>query len=154
MKPAYFFLTFACLSLLSSPVAAAEKKDAPKSAPVKVDAKGNITKEASRDFALKQFRLFDRDKDGSFTMADYRVPFDAVAKARKDKNSPADEKAIKDSFTRMDNDNNGKISKEEYLHDADLRFAAMDADKNGVVSPKEIEDLQKKMIAAHKKAAK
>ena len=150
----YLFLTFAALSVVSAfaPAIAADK--AAPAAPIKTDQSGNVSLQASRDFATKQFALFDTDKDGSFTMKEYRVPFDAVATARKEKNSAQDEKAIKDSFTRMDNDQNGKISKVEYLSDADLRFKAMDADKNGLVSPQEVASLQKKLLEAHKKATK
>lgn len=146
-----------CAVLVPASAHAVEKKpqsakEAP--APIKTDKSGNVSMQASRDFATKQFSLFDSDKDGNFTMKEYRVPFDAVAKARKEKNSAADEKAIKDSFTRMDNDQDGKISKVEYLSDADLRFKAMDANKDGLVSPQEVAALQKKLIDAHKKATK
>lgn len=153
-------LTLALLLVSASvfPAAAAEQKKETKVAPVtvKTNKNGDVTLAAAKQLAEKQFNMYDGNKDGNFDMRDYMVPFNALAKSKKiDTNKDsADQKAIKESFSRMDDDSNGKVSKAEFLKDAELRHKAMDANGDGAVSAKEIESLQKKLIEAHKKATK
>lgn len=145
-------------SMLSHSAFAAEQKKETKVAPVGVKANknGDVTLAAAKQLAEKQFSMYDGNNDGNFDMKDYLVPFNALGKAKKidmSKNS-VDQKAIKDSFARMDDDKSGMISKAEFLKDAEMRHKMMDANHDGVVSAKEIEALQKKLIDAHNKAKK
>ncbi len=140
----------------ASPAYAEDAAPSKKVAPVvvKTDKEGNITQEAAKALAEKQFGLYDRDRDGSFDMKDYRGPFEVLAKQKKInlKAGSADEKAITESFARMDKNKDGKVGKPEFLKDAEIRHKAMDANNDGVVSPKEVDTLKKKIEAAHKKA--
>ena len=157
MKFSTLSLAVAALALLSSGAAhATEKKPVAKIAPVSIDANndGNISLKEAQALAAKQFSLYDRNKDGSVDMKEYRVPFDALAKAKKfdAKKKQQDEIVIKESFTRIDSDKNGKISKAEFMNDSYLRHKTLDANGDGQVTPKEIEDLQKKIETAHREA--
>lgn len=157
MKFSTLSLAVAAVALLvANPVHAAEKKPVTKVAPVSIDADkdGNISLKEAQGLAAKQFALYDRNKDGNVDMKEYRVPFDALAKAKKfdAKKKQQDEAVIKESFERIDNDKNGKISKAEFMSDADLRHKTMDANGDGLVSEKEIADLQKKIESAHRAA--
>lgn len=138
--------------------AAEEKKKDVKIAPIAVetDKNGNITLAAAKGLAEKQFEMYDQDKNGSFEKKDYMVPFQALAKAKKINLSKGsiDQKAIDESYVRMDTDKDGKISRAEFLADAELRHKMMDANHDGVVTPKEVEDLQKKLKVAHNQAKK
>lgn len=157
MKFSTLSLAVTALALLSTGAAqATEKKPVTKVAPVSIDANkdGNISLKEAQGLAAKQFSLYDRNKDGSVDMKEYRVPFDALAKAKKfdAKKKQQDEVVIKESFARMDNDKNQKISKAEFMSDADLRHKTMDADGDGLVTEKEIAALQKKIESAHRAA--
>ncbi len=157
MKFSTLSLAVTALALLSTGAAqATEKKPVTKVAPVSIDANkdGNISLKEAQGLAAKQFSLYDRNKDRSVDMKEYRVPFDALAKAKKfdAKKKQQDEVVIKESFARMDNDKNQKISKAEFMSDADLRHKTMDADGDGLVTEKEIAALQKKIESAHRAA--
>lgn len=150
-------LAVALISVMTAGAAhATEKKPATKVAPISIDANkdGSISLKEAQGLAVKQFTLYDRNKDGNVDMSEYRVPFDALAKAKKfdAKKKQQDEIVIKESFARMDNDNNKKISKAEFMSDADLRHKTMDANGDGLVTEKEIQELQKKIESAHRDA--
>jgi hypothetical protein len=149
----------ALIAAISSPAAnAAEQKKDAKAPPaaMKSDKDGNITLAAARELADKQFAMYDGNNDGNFDMKDYMVPFTALGKAKKIdmKKDSVDQKAIKESFARMDADKNGMVSRAEFKKDAELRHKMMDGNGDGVVSMNEIEALQKKLVAAHNKAKK
>lgn len=114
----------------------------------------NFSLQQAKDLAARQFTVYDQDKSGSVDMKEYRVPFDALTKAKKinpDANS-IDQKAINESFARMDKNKDSGISKDEFMADAELRHKTMDTNKDGVVTPQELAELQKKIQDAHKKA--
>lgn len=143
--------------LAVSPTYAADKKPAAaKPQPVNIDTNkdGKISLSEAEALATDQFALYDADKDGKMSLAEYRKPLDMVAKMKKFNaaKKAEEEKVIKSSFTRMDNDSNGSISKDEFLSDAKLRHQTMDLDKDGFVTGKEVEQLQQKIVDAHKKA--
>lgn len=143
--------------LAVSPTYAADKKPAAaKPQPVNIDTNkdGKISLSEAEALATDQFALYDADKDGKMSLAEYRKPLDMVAKMKKFNaaKKAEEEKVIKSSFTRMDNDSNVSISKDEFLSDAKLRHQTMDLDKDGFVTGKEVEQLQQKIVDAHKKA--
>lgn len=155
MKYTILFFLFLSFFAVSAASLAEEKKPAAKVTGVQIDTDGDkaISAQESKVFAEKQFSLYDRDKDGSFDMKAYRIPFDALAKAKKldPKNKANDEKAIAESFARMDGNKDSKISKEEFLKDAELRHKTMDGNGDGKVTPAEMVALQKKIKSAHEK---
>lgn len=143
--------------LAVSPTYAADKKPAAaKPQPVNIDTNkdGKISLSEAEALATDQFALYDADKDSKMSLAEYRKPLDMVAKMKKFNaaKKAEEEKVIKSSFTRMDNDSDGSISKDEFLSDAKLRHQTMDLDKDGFVTGKEVEQLQQKIVDAHKKA--
>ena len=151
-------LLIACLALsfAVTPALAAEKK------PVKVqplnidtDKDGKISLPEAEALAKKQFSLYDQNKNGELDEKEYRVPMDAVAKVKKfdAKKKAMEDKVVKESFARIDLDDNGKISKSEFIKDASVRQEIMDVDKDGFVTSKEIDEIQAKIKAAQKKAA-
>ncbi len=150
-----FLVSLLLSTLLISPAHAAEKKAAaPQGPTIDLDKDGKISLSEAQALADKQFALYDADKNGSMSLAEYRKPLDEVAKMRKltAAQKSGEEKVINASFTRMDNDSNGQISKAEFQSDARLRHSAMDMNKDGFVTPQEVEELQKKIMAAQKAA--
>ncbi len=149
--------------LIASPAHAEEKKASPAKKPdtkvsdqVEFDADkdGKISLSEAKKLAEGQFALYDADKNGSMSVEEYRKPLDVISKVKKFSaaQKKAEENVVKESFKRMDNNADGGISKAEFLSDADLRHKTMDLDKDGFVTPKEVEELQKKIAAAHKDA--
>ena len=144
-------------ALLISPAHAADKKPAAakeQGPTIDLNKDGKISLSEAQALAGKQFGLYDTDKNGSMSLEEYRKPLDEIAKMRKldAAKKAGEEKIVQASFVRMDNDGDKQVSKNEFQSDAQLRHATMDINKDGFVTPEEVDELQKKIIAAHKKA--
>jgi hypothetical protein len=144
------------LSFQMSPASAAEKKPV-KVQPLNIDANkdGKISLSEAETLAEKQFALYDRNKNGEIDEKEYRAPMDVIAKAKKfdAKKKAMEDKVIKESLGRIDLDDNGQISKDEFIKDAAVRQKIMDLNHDGFVTPEEVDELQAKIKAAQKKAA-
>ena len=147
------------LSFQISPASAAEKAEKKQVTvqPLNIDANkdGKISLSEAEALAEKQFGLYDRNKDGEIDEKEYRAPMDVIAKAKKfdAKKKAMENKVVKESLSRIDLDDNGQISKDEFIKDAAVRQKIMDLDNDGFVTPKEVDELQAKIKAAQKKAA-
>jgi hypothetical protein len=149
-------IAFLALSFAVSPALAAEKKRVAVQ-PLNIDADkdGKISLPEAEALAEKQFSLYDRNKNGEIDEKEYRAPMDAIAKAKKfdAKKKAMEDKVVKESLARIDLDDNGQISKTEFIKDAAVRQKIMDLNNDGFVTPKEVDELQAKIKAAQKKAA-
>ncbi len=93
------------------------------------DGDGQITKEEFDTGRGERFNSIDTDSNGSLSIGE----MDQMREAKR-------EKMRQSRFERMDQDNSGAVTEEEFnIHGLDM-FSGMDADQNGVVSQSEIED--------------
>jgi len=108
------------------------------------DSDGTLTKDEARAMprVAKNFDAIDTDKDGT-------VSLDEIRASMKKAGQHIHERAV-ERFKSADKDNDGTLTKEEAkaMPRVAKNFAAIDADKEGTVSEKEIHDYMK---AQHQK---
>lgn len=89
------------------------------------------------------FAAMDADDNAELTQEEYMAvrmgPGHGRNKARQERR----QKAKLDRFKPMDTDNNGTVSKAEWMKAGHVRFAKADTDKDGVVTPWEFRSVRR-----------
>lgn len=102
---------------------------------------GSITRAEVRAMREAAFRQMDLDNDGFITEADRERMADAAAAKGKGKGG----RGVDRAGAGLDANNDGKVSREEFLNAPMRGFDRLDANKNGVVEAGEIENARAMM---------
>ena len=104
-----------------------------------MDNDGTLTKDEAKAIprVAKNFDAIDTDKDGTVSLKEIRVSMKKASKAMHDR-------AV-ERFKSADKDNDGKLTKDEAkaMPRVAKHFDAIDTDKDGTVSEREIHDYMK-----------
>ena len=101
---------------------------------------GKITNEEMVVLTSQRFTRIDVDNDGNITAVELQAKMKTNA-----------EKRSKRVMKRADSNGDGMITREEFLAQAEKRFARVDTDKNGAISMEELEVVRQKAIEQYKK---
>ena len=100
------------------------------------DNDGSLTREEARAMprVAKNFDAIDTDKSGTVTLAEIQVAMKKMAKEMHERGEQR--------FKAADKDNDGSLTREEakVMPKVEKNFDAIDADKSGTVTGKEIHD--------------
>jgi hypothetical protein len=118
-------LATAALALLSGSIALAQGREGAALDNADANHDGKVTRQEFTDARAALFARLDRNSDGFVD--------DADGGGRQGGQRAA---AIRD---RLDGNDDGKISKDEFLNAPSLLFSRFDADKNDVLDAKELE---------------
>ena len=120
----------AAVALLSSSVVLAQGRDGTPLEGADANHDGKITKQEYLDARAGQFARLDRNGDGVIDDADSRDTGNRSERAQR---------AAGAMRGRIDANNDGKITKEEFVNAPAMLFDRFDADKNGELDAKELE---------------
>ena len=129
--------TIACAALTAGYVSAAEDHGAKMEAAFKkadTDNDGTLTRTEAKSMprVAKHFDTIDTDKDGTVSLDEVRVSMKKAGKEMHDRGV--------ERFKAADNNSDGKLTKDEAkaMPRVAQNFEAIDTDKDGTVSEKEI----------------
>ncbi len=108
---------------------------------------GSLTREEAKAMprVAKNFDAIDTDKSGTVTLVEIQATMKKMAKEIHEQG--------KERFTAADKDNDGSLTREEAkaMPRVAQNFDAIDADKSGTVTEKEIHDYMKAHRQEHRK---
>lgn len=99
-----------------------------------LDGDGQVTRGEFDTHRANRFADADTDKDGSLNADEMSEAADVRREERRARREAAKKARM---FSRLDADNNGAISPDEFSTPADKAFARMDRDGDGVVTSEE-----------------
>jgi hypothetical protein len=94
------------------------------------DGDGSVTREEAQAFRAEAFTRFDADGDGFLTDADREARRRAAMERRHERRAAM--------MRRLDTDNDGRVSRAEFLAGPMPHFDRIDANGNGVLEPDEV----------------
>lgn len=128
--------------LLAGSAFAAEKKLSRDMELMDANRDGRVTAEEHADGAKKMFEMMDADKDGLVTAAEMTAAQDEIHGDRPRRGAPSSEEKI----AVIDADRDGKVSAAEHEEASQFMFEKMDADKDGFLAQREIDQGHSKLM--------
>jgi Ca2+-binding EF-hand superfamily protein len=105
------------------------------------DGDGAISLAEAQAFAGARFDKLDADHRGYLALDAFEAPLRRAIERASDTRRPQLEKAlprVEAAFKAINKAGDGRLTRDEFLADSRLRFAAADSDKDGKLSPDEL----------------
>lgn len=136
MKRTTFIITISSAALALTTLAAFANTRGPDFSTLDTDGNGEVTIEEMQASAQTRFDAADTDGDGFLSQTELEAHSNENAAERAER-----------MISRMDADDDGKLSPEEMMHrrNPERFFKRMDKDDNGTISKEEFEEARAKM---------